>query len=248
MLAIDTSTVMAGVALYSGAGLLAELGWPAGRTQTTTLLAEIGRLLALSGLTPRDLGAVAVATGPGSFNSLRVGLSTAKGLAFALDLPLLGVPTLDAVAYPHGGQGYPVRAVIAAGRGRLVSAPYHSSGGVGGGPNDRLNAGRVWRAGDYANTTLEELAASITEATLVCGELPPGHPDVWRELAPLARLVSPALGARCAGCLAELAWRRFRAGERDDSAALEPLYLHGPPGGAQPVPAPPTPPKPAIDL
>jgi tRNA threonylcarbamoyladenosine biosynthesis protein TsaB len=122
LLALDTSTQTAGVALYADDTLLAEVSWPAGRAQTTALLGEIDRLLCLGGLRPPDLGAVAVATGPGSFNGLRVGLATAKGLAFALDLPLLGVPTLDAAAYPHGGHGRPVRAVIAAGRGRFVSA------------------------------------------------------------------------------------------------------------------------------
>jgi tRNA threonylcarbamoyladenosine biosynthesis protein TsaB len=216
LLAIDTSTQMAGLALYAADTLLAELAWPAGRAQTTALLGEIDRLLGLSGLRPPDLGAVAVAIGPGSFNGLRVGLSTAKGLAFALDLPLLGVPTLDAVAYPHGGHGRAVRAVIAAGRGRLVSALY------------RWQDGEVRRVGDYANSTPEELAGLIVEPTIVCGELPPERHASWRDLAPLAQLVPSALNARRAGCLAEIAWARFRRGETDDAAALEPIYLHAP--------------------
>jgi tRNA threonylcarbamoyladenosine biosynthesis protein TsaB len=216
LLALDTSTQTAGVALYGDDTLLAELVWPAGRAQTTALLGEVDRLLCLSGLRPPDLGAVAVATGPGSFNGLRVGLATAKGLAFALDLPLLGVPTLDAAAYPHGGRGRPVRAVIAAGRGRYVSALY------------RWQDGQVRRVGDYANTTLEELANLIVEPAIVCGEVPADRLDAWRDLAPLAQLVPPTLNARRAGCLAEIAWARFRRGEQDDPAALEPVYLHGP--------------------
>lgn len=216
LLAIDTSTGVAGIALYGHDGVLAEASWMAGRAQTVSVLREIDRLCALSNLQPDDLGAVAVATGPGSFNGMRVGISTAKGLAFALGLPLLGVPTLDATAYPHGDAGYPVRAALLAGRGRYVSALY------------RWQEGTLRRVGDYANTTLAELAALLVEPTLVCGELPHDHLAEWRAQTPLARLVPPTLNMRRASCLAEIAWQRHRRGEADDQATLEPVYLHGP--------------------
>ena len=80
------------------------------------------------------------------------------GLAFALDLPLLGVPTLDSTAYPHGRDGRPVRAVIAAGRGRYGSALY------------RWHEGGPHRLSEYANTTFEELAALIVAPTMVAPE------------------------------------------------------------------------------
>ncbi|HEY8600861.1 MAG TPA: tRNA (adenosine(37)-N6)-threonylcarbamoyltransferase complex dimerization subunit type 1 TsaB [Thermomicrobiales bacterium] len=234
-MAIDTSTMTAGIALYGAAGLLAEMSWPAGRTQTTAILGETARLLDLSGLTPADLSGVAVAVGPGAFNGLRVGLSTAKGLSFSLGLPIFGVPTLDAVAYPHGGHGYPVRATIFAGRGRFVSALYD------------WPEGTLRRLTDYENTDLDGLAALITGPTLVCGELPQDRLGNWRELAPEAVFTSLTLNARRAGCLAELAWARFRRDDADDPDTLEPVYLHGPPAGdAPPVPArasaPPAPP------
>ena len=219
LLAIDTSTLAAGLALYREGSVLAELQWLAGRAQTSALLGEVERLLELAGLAVEEVGAVATATGPGSFNGLRVGMSTAKGLAFARGVPLVGIPTLDATAYPHAGAGRPVRAVLATGRGRLVSALY------------RWRDGAVTRAGDYANTTLEGLAALIVEPTLVCGEVGPAEARRLVELAPLARVASPALGLRRAACLAELAWERLRRGEADDLDRLEPVYLHGPPAG-----------------
>jgi tRNA threonylcarbamoyladenosine biosynthesis protein TsaB len=222
LLAIDTSTLAAGLALYRDVGVLAELQWPAGRAQTAALLAEVERLLALAGLAVGELGAVATATGPGSFNGLRVGMSAAKGLAFALGVPLVGIPTLDATAYPHGGAGRPIRAVLAAGRGRFVSALY------------RWQDGATVRAGDYANTTLDGLAALLVEPTLVCGEVGAGETRRLAELAPLAQVVSPALGLRRAACLAELAWGQLRRGESDDVDRLEPIYLHGPAGGESP--------------
>ena len=237
LLALDTSTMTAGLALYGADGLLAETSWPAGRTQTTAILGEAARLLDLSGLTPVDLGGVAVAVGPGAFNGLRVGLSTAKGLCFSLGLPIFGIPTLDAVAYPHGGHGYPVRATIVAGRGRFVSALY-------GWP-----VGALQRLTDYENTDLEGLAALISGPTLVCGELPQERLGNWRELAPEAIFTSSTLNARRAGCLAELAWARFRRDDADDPDTLEPVYLHGPPAGeTPPVPAgAATPPAPTAD-
>jgi tRNA threonylcarbamoyladenosine biosynthesis protein TsaB len=219
LLAIDTSTLAAGLALYGDGGVLAELQWLAGRAQTSALLAEVERLLALAGLAVGELGAVATAIGPGSFNGLRVGMSAAKGLAFALGVPLIGIPTLDAAAYAHGGAGRPIRAVLAAGRGRLVSALY------------RWQDGATVRAGDYATTTLDGLAALIVEPTLVCGEVGAGEARRLMELAPLAQVVPPALGLRRAACLAELAWGRLRRGEVDDVDRLEPIYLHGPAGG-----------------
>lgn len=213
LLAIDTSTDLAGVALYDGTGLLAETTWHAGRSQTTTLLPEITRLLELSKLQPTELGALAVATGPGSFNGLRVGLSTAKGLSFALGVPLLGIPTLDAVAHPYGAQAAPVRALIAAGRSRYVSAVY-------GWPH-----GTLQRLGEYSNTTLELLATLVTTPTLLCGEFPLEEREHWQTLAPAALFPAASPAPRVVA-LAELAWQRWHRGESDDPATLEPYYLH----------------------
>ncbi len=215
LLAIDTSTALAGLALYNAAGVLAELTWAAGRAQTGSVLREIDHLCQLCSLQPGDLGAIAVAVGPGSFNGLRVGLSTAKGLAFALGLALIGVPTLDATAYPHGSAGYPVRAVLLAGRARYVSALY------------RWHDDALRRLSDYENTTLDELGRLIVEPTLVCGEVPHDQLAAWRVQVPLARLPSPSLQVRRASYLAEIAWARHCRGEADDPISLEPVYLHG---------------------
>src|SRR5688500_2739168 len=92
LLAIDSSTEQAGVALFDGERL-SEATWEAGRTQTATLLREVDGLLSLAGATIEDVAAIAVATGPGTFNGLRVGLGVAKGLALATGVSLLGVPT-----------------------------------------------------------------------------------------------------------------------------------------------------------
>lgn len=127
ILAIDTSTDQAGIGLLGGGASIA-LTWNAGRNQTVSLLDQVDRCLALAGVRPADLGGLAVANGPGMFTSLRVGASLAKGLAFGLDLPIVGVPTLQITAAPWLGLDCDVVAIVAVGRGRVVWQRFSSDG------------------------------------------------------------------------------------------------------------------------
>ena len=102
LLAIDTSTHYASVAIHDRSRLLAEYSWLTNQDHTRTLLPAVRRLLVDSGTTLADVSVVAVALGPGSFNGLRVGLSTAKALALARAVPLVGVPTLELLAAEYG--------------------------------------------------------------------------------------------------------------------------------------------------
>jgi len=213
LLAIDSSTEQAGVALFDGVRR-AEVVWDAGRTQTTSLLGQIHHLLDLLGMTVADLGAVAVATGPGTFNGLRVGVSVAKGLALGLDLPLLGVPTLQAAALPFATGARPVVPVVAAGRGRLVWA---MSDGDGAGWTERRPP---------RNGTVDELASWLIalERPVVVGELDQEQEARIRAVDGVT-IPPVTLRSRRPGAVAELAWRRWQAGDVDDPAALEPVYL-----------------------
>ena len=117
LLALDTSTDWAGIALTDGEAM-AELNWTAGRKQTTHVMPEVERLLGTLGLTAAHLGAVAVATGPGSFSGLRVGLAIASGLSIATGIPVLGVSTIELTV--HGWRDVPGLSVgaVRAGRSR----------------------------------------------------------------------------------------------------------------------------------
>jgi tRNA threonylcarbamoyladenosine biosynthesis protein TsaB len=213
LLAIDTSTRCSGIALYdAGRGLLAEHNWYSAHQHTTELMPEIAHLLAQAGARPADLQAVAVALGPGSFTGVRVALAAAKGLALAGDLALLGVPTLDAAAYPQRDGPLPVVALVQAGRGRICWAAYtHAT------------------VSPYALDTLATLADQITGETVFTGELTPADRVFLADrLGPRAHCLAPALALRRAGYLAELAWARLARGERDDLATLSPIYLQDP--------------------
>jgi len=95
LLAIDTSTRTVGIALYDGAQVLHETVWTSLDHHTVELAPAVAQALSKSGLTPESLEAIAVATGPGSFTGLRIGLAMTKGLSLAHKIPIIGVPTLD---------------------------------------------------------------------------------------------------------------------------------------------------------
>ncbi len=115
LLAIDTSTHYASVALHDGSRLLSEHTWLANQDHTRTLLPNIQRLFEDARAGIEKLTAVAIALGPGSFNGLRVGLSTAKGLSLARGLPVVGVPTLELLAAEY----HLDEVTMNAGRGRV---------------------------------------------------------------------------------------------------------------------------------
>jgi len=215
LLAIDTASRVTGLALYDQAGLHMEQLWHSGDNHTVELMPYIVRACEQQDLAPSALQAVAVSLGPGSFTGLRVGLSVAKGLALALGIPVLGVPTLDATAYAHSRQVLPVCAVLPAGRGRWCAALYQTHGTAG------------WqRSSEYVLVTADELISLLREPTLICGELDQPLVEVLHtRAAERAVIASPAQRMRRAGYLAELAWQRFSAGERDELSSLTPLYL-----------------------
>jgi tRNA threonylcarbamoyladenosine biosynthesis protein TsaB len=211
LLAIDTSTRYAGVALSSGDQLIAEYTWQAGINHTRQLLPVVKAVLVENATKLEDVGVIAVASGPGSFNGLRVGVTTAKAFAQMLDVPLVAVGTLEVEAYPHAAFPGPICPVHDAGRGEIAWAIYKA-------PWECLYEPHI--------TKPEALAQAIKKPTLLCGE-PPG----W-ALEPLDMLVhaSPSASVRRPAALAELAWQRYESGDHADPSNLQPLYLRRPPG------------------
>ncbi|MDW7738840.1 MAG: tRNA (adenosine(37)-N6)-threonylcarbamoyltransferase complex dimerization subunit type 1 TsaB [Bacillota bacterium] len=98
ILGIDTTTLACSVALLQGDKLLAELTLNIKKTHSERLMPLLDQMLTESGIEREQLEAVAVAAGPGSFTGLRIGISTARALAQGLDIPVVGVGTLEALA------------------------------------------------------------------------------------------------------------------------------------------------------
>jgi tRNA threonylcarbamoyladenosine biosynthesis protein TsaB len=220
LLAVDTSTAQVGLAIYDGAQVIGEYAWRSRQRHTVELAPAVFELLTRCGLTMDDVRAMGVALGPGSFTSLRVGLSLVKGFALARGLPLIGIPTLDVLAAAQPLARLPLLVAIQAGRGRLAAGWYKRSKGS-------------WQAkGPARVVTAQALAEEIKGPALVCAELTAEERQMLAGNAGI-QLASPAQSVRRPAVLAEQAWRRWQAGEVDDRATLAPIYLHV----AEPIPA-----------
>ena len=218
ILAIDTSTRSASVALARAEGLVAEYTWQAGKDHTRHLMPVIRAVLHENGAAAADLAAIAIATGPGSFNGLRVGMATAKGLAYGLGLPVVAATTLEVEAYQHAAAPWPICAVHDAGRGELAWGVFHRSPD---GEWRRLTAERI--------TTPEALAKAIKRRTLLCGEVPASCLAALQAGSGNRFVIAGAAASlRRAGFLAELGQRRLEAGQTEDLYTLQPLYLRRP--------------------
>jgi tRNA threonylcarbamoyl adenosine modification protein YeaZ len=217
-LAIDTSTDTASLALVQDGEVLAELTWRCGQNHTTQLLPRLAHLLNQSRLSLQSTTGIIVARGPGSFNGLRVGISTAKGLAFSLGIPIVGISTLEVAAYQHAETGLPICPILNAGREEIATAIYQKK------QNE-------WRqlVSEHI-TTVDALCSQITTKTIFCGEFTPFiATEIRKQLKQRAIIPPPATRLRRASFLAELGQQRIDAGDYDNPATLQPLYLRRPP-------------------
>jgi tRNA threonylcarbamoyl adenosine modification protein YeaZ len=215
-LAIDTSSNIVSIALSHKGEILASLTWQTTRNHTIELLPNLVCLLQQAKVELDSIKAIIVAKGPGSFNGLRVGISTAKGLAFSLHIPLLGVNTLEAEAYPFAFTGLPLCPIHKAGRDEIATALYRQKD-------------NEWQCLEAENiTTVKTLCRRIKQKTLFCGEI---STDIIREIQ--QNLGRQAIISQCnslprASSLAILGWRKLSKGEQDDPVTLQPLYLRPP--------------------
>jgi len=213
LLAIDTSTRAIGISLYDGSRVLNEMTWISKNHHTIELAPAVDQALFRVSAQTKDIQALGVAIGPGSFTGLRIGLALAKGLALGHKLPIVGIPTLDVIAaglpVPPGSK---LAAVLEAGRRRLAIGWYQAQGGT-------------WQPdGELQNLTIEEFVETITESILVCGEL---SGEARERLSHTKCIMPPPFQCvRRPAVLAELAWKRWKAGKVDEPQTLKPIYLH----------------------
>lgn len=218
LLAIDTATRYASLALYDESGILTERSWRTGNNHCVEVMPAIAAMLAQQGCAPSALTGVAVAKGPGSFTGLRIGMSIAKGLCCALDIPIIAVPTLDIITYAVGDPGIRVLAVLEAGRGRACVASY------------RFEEGLPVQQGDIELVTIHEWVVPANEPVLIVGEVSAELAERILRQPDAERITISSLASslRRAGYLAELAWDRLQNGQVDDLNTLSPIYIHYP--------------------
>jgi tRNA threonylcarbamoyladenosine biosynthesis protein TsaB len=216
LLALDTSTRFASIALYDEFGVQGEHTWHVEQNHTEDLMPHVAALMASAHVTPAALSGVVVALGPGSFNGLRVAMSAAKGLAIGLHIPIVGFSTLETLAYQHGSLSLPVRPILEGGGHELATALY------------KVSRNHWAQIEEPRLASVDAICEATTQRTLFCGEISPALATEFRQRVENAVIAPPAANARRAGYLAELGWHRLREGNLDDAASLQPLYLRRP--------------------
>lgn len=228
LLAIDTSTRYAGIAIADQERVLASRCWHSTGSHTAQLMPAISNLLKELDLSVGELDGMAVALGPGGFSALRVGLSTAKGLALAAGKPLVGVGTLDLEAFPylasdHGGSGFGVCAILDSGRKEIASARFGADG-------LRTRADTICEPDELLSefAQADNCRAEVAQPIIFCGEGVANWRKVLQDgLGSQALIISHSSAARL-WSLAEMGRQRLDAGESDDLAELQPYYLRMP--------------------
>lgn len=214
LLAVDTSTQQVGLSIHDGAQVLGEMNWRSKNHHTVEVAAAIEEIFKRTGVKRDQLTGLAVALGPGSFTSLRIGMALVKGLALSLHIPVVGLPTHDILASIQPINQYPLCAVIQAGRTRLAVSWYQ---------NQKFN----WvKNENMLVVKVDELAEMIQQPTIVVGELSAEERQILSRKRKNIILASPVQSVRRSAQLAELAWKRIRKNDFDDVVTLSPLYLH----------------------
>lgn len=128
ILAVDTATNSCSVAILNAGSVSAEVMTLNDETHSKHLMGLIDNVLGMAGFRIGDMDGMAVTIGPGSFTGLRIGLSTVKGLAHALDKPVVGVSSLDSLAWQCEDRSHLICAILDARKGEVYSATYRFRG------------------------------------------------------------------------------------------------------------------------
>ncbi|BEU88260.1 tRNA (adenosine(37)-N6)-threonylcarbamoyltransferase complex dimerization subunit type 1 TsaB [Selenomonas sp. TAMA-11512] len=214
VLAIDTATMASSVALATEGRLEAELTVETGNTHSETLLAHIEQILLMAGRTKKELDAVAVSIGPGSFTGLRIGLSTAKALSYGLSIPLVTVSTMEALAAHFPMEGARVGVLLDAQKKHAYAALYAHE------------HGELRPIIEPCVAVYQDFIASLEEhaPVVLVGDLP------QKKRAGLAcpkgvSIAPPELIMPRAATVARLGLADLRAGRTADAMMAEPLYI-----------------------
>jgi tRNA threonylcarbamoyladenosine biosynthesis protein TsaB len=215
VLAIDTATPRVSVAVGRDGEVVGEVSLAGGRRHAEQLAPAIQYLCAEVDAALEQLAVLAVGLGPGLFTGLRVGVTTARVMAQTLRIPVVGVPTLDLIAYPLRHASRTVVSVVDARRDEVFFACYQPV------------PGGVQRMGEYEVTTPDGLAGELAargEDFLLAGD---GALRYAEQLGRLDRveLAGPGAAAPSAGALAELATARYEREEFSPPNDVHPLYL-----------------------
>ncbi len=212
---IETSTPQSSVAVGTGEEILASTS-VAAKAHQESVIPILQHLLRWAGLELRQIGGVAVGVGPGLYTGLRVGVATGKALAQALRVPIVGLCSLDVLAFAARYTEKPIVAAIDARRKEVFSATY------------RPAPGGVVRTSEHTVGTVEHLAAELEatgEEVLLVGDGALLYRERFARLGGTVEFASPSLAHPLASALVELSVPRFIREEPDRLFEVVPIYL-----------------------
>lgn len=216
LLAIETATLASGVALATADKLVAEIIVQTKKTHSERLMPHIEQLLELGQVAKEDITAIAVSIGPGSFTGLRIGLATAKALAYVWNVPVIGVSTLAALAYACPAPNSLICPLLDAQKGNVYQAVYRWEKGI----LQEVIPPRVIAHQEAIN----ELASQPLPVIML-GEGAVLFQEVIVAAADPIELAPPHIILPRAGSVALLGHQLLRQGIRHDVMTLEPLYI-----------------------
>ncbi len=216
ILAIDTSSQVSSVAVASEEILRAELTMQGRLTHSETLMPHIEQVLNMADLSKEELDGVAVSIGPGSFTGLRIGLATAKAMSYALNIPLVGVSSLQALACHCPVPGVRIVALVDAQKGNAYRESYD------------WESGRLHVVEPLEIIPMKEFLAACADRkgeTILLGDMTERRMVAEWDLPPHVRIAPPHLRMPRAAGVAVLGLRKLAIGEKADPMDLEPVYV-----------------------
>ena len=218
ILSIDTSSQVSSVAVLSAERVAAEICMQGALTHSETLMPHIETALRMARVEKSELEGIAVSIGPGSFTGLRIGLASAKMMAYALHIPLIAVPTLEALVHHYICEGVRLVPMMDAQKGNVYAQEFS------------------WRADGDALILQEERSLAILPLTEVIAGLENAEQPVILLGDAMQKKTTLALPANVrlapiharmprAACVGLAALTRLARGEMDDPVTVVPLYL-----------------------
>lgn len=214
LLAVDTATEICGVALMTQGRTDAQVVYDHGETHTRHVMRAIDSVLESARAPLSSVDAFVVTRGPGSFTGLRIGISTVKGLAMAMDKPLVGVSSLAVLANQADAQFQRICPMIDARRNELYWGLYQ-----------RSHEGVMALSPETVGPA-DQIAAHLDAPCLFIGNGVPLYRDIIEDkLDVTAHWALPEQGRLQPAVLARLGWQKLQQGPPDDVLTFGPVYL-----------------------
>jgi tRNA threonylcarbamoyladenosine biosynthesis protein TsaB len=214
ILAVDTATMECSVGVYHNGAALFEMTQARGRTHSVRLMVMIDQALRGAGHELNQIDCLAVGTGPGSFTGIRIGISTVKGLSQGSGKPVIGVSSLDALAFQAGACKWPVYAMIDARKGQVYSAMYC------------FQKKRMKRSAGVIVTAPDRILGDIHQAALFIGSGALAYQNLIQQVLD-GKAHFPDTGAHTikAVSIARVAEKLFKKDGAGDAGSIGPDYI-----------------------